>query len=50
MPDSAIPRLPDGLGWKLLIGRFQFLEADDVVVGCREPLEQHGKTATPCTP
>lgn len=43
MPDSAIPRLADGRGRKLIVGRFQFLKADDVVVGSREPLEEHGQ-------
>lgn len=45
MPDRAVPRLADRLGRKFLVGRFQFLEADDVVVGSREPLEEHGQPA-----
>lgn len=41
MPNGAVPSLADGLDRKLLVGRFQFLEAHDVVVGGRQPFEEH---------
>jgi hypothetical protein len=38
-----VPRLADGLGWKLLIGAFEFLQADDVWLGVAQPLQQIGQ-------
>ena len=40
MPDRAIAGVGDGAPWETLFGRLQFLEANDVGLGLRQPAQQ----------
>ena len=45
MPDGLVARLADGVDRELLVGRLQLLQAGDVRLRRREPVEQHGQAA-----